>query len=168
MILTVDQQMNTAKLGLLSPSSTCHTFDASAHGYGRAEGAGPLCLKRLSDVIRDGDPVRGIIRSSAVNTNGKVTSMAIGYPSIRGQERVMRRTYERACLDPKNRAHLECHGTGTHIGDPIEIQVASQAMNDTRSKDKPLLLGATEANIERQYHLESMPEGFFPLRILFL
>lgn len=68
LIITVDQHMNTAKLGILSPTSTCHTFDASADGYGRAEGAGALYLKRLQDAIRDGDPVRGVIRSSAVNT----------------------------------------------------------------------------------------------------
>ena len=68
LILTVDQHMNTAKLGILSPTSTCHTFDASADGYGRAEGAGALYIKRLSDAIRDGDPVRAVIRSTAVNT----------------------------------------------------------------------------------------------------
>lgn len=68
LILTVDQHMNTAKLGILSPTSTCHTFDASADGYGRAEGPGVLYMKRLQDAIRDGDPVRGVIRSSAVNT----------------------------------------------------------------------------------------------------
>lgn len=68
LILTVDQHMNTAKLGILSPTSTCHTFDASADGYGRAEGAGALYVKRLSDAIRDGDPVRGVVRSTAVNT----------------------------------------------------------------------------------------------------
>lgn len=68
LIITVDQHMNTAKLGILSPTSTCHTFDASADGYGRAEGAGALYLKRLQDAIRDGDPVRGVIRGSAVNT----------------------------------------------------------------------------------------------------
>lgn len=60
--------MNTAKLGILSPTSTCHTFDESADGYGRAEGAGALYVKRLSDAIRDGDPIRGVIRSTAVNT----------------------------------------------------------------------------------------------------
>jgi acyl transferase domain-containing protein len=139
--------MNTAKLGLLSPTSTCHTFDASADGYGRAEGAGALYLKRLSDAIRDGDPVRGVIRSSAVNSNGKVTGMAITHPSIKGQEMVMRHAYKRAHLNPNDTAYLECHGTGTPVGDPIEVQGASQGMNDTRSKDKPLLLGAIKANI---------------------
>ena len=69
LILTVDQHMNTAKLGILSPTSTCHTFDESADGYGRAEGAGALYVKRLADAIQDGDPIRGVIRSSAVNTS---------------------------------------------------------------------------------------------------
>ena len=68
LILTVDQHMNTAKLGILSPTSTCHTFDASADGYGRAEGVGAVYLKRFSDAIRDGDPIRGVIRSSSVNS----------------------------------------------------------------------------------------------------
>lgn len=60
--------MNTAKLGVLSPTSTCHTFDASADGYGRAEGAGALYVKRLSDAIKDGNPIRAVIRGTAVNT----------------------------------------------------------------------------------------------------
>jgi acyl transferase domain-containing protein len=59
--------MNTAKLGVLSPTSACHTFDASADGYGRAEGAGALYVRRLSDAIRDGNPIRGVIRATAVN-----------------------------------------------------------------------------------------------------
>lgn len=92
--------MNTAKLGILSPTSTCHTFDVAADGYGRAEGAGALYLKRLSDAIRDGDVIRGVIRSSAVNTNGKVAGMGITHPSVEGQERVVRAAYERAKLDP--------------------------------------------------------------------
>ncbi|KAI9655990.1 MAG: Type I Iterative PKS [Bathelium mastoideum] len=147
LILTVDQHMNTAKLGILSLTSTCHTFDASADGYGRAEGAGALYLKRLSDAIRDGDPVRGVIRSSAVNTNGKVPGMGITHPSQKGQERVVRQAYARSGLDPLRTAYVECHGTGTPVGDPIETQAVGRAMNDTRSTEKPLLVGAIKANI---------------------
>lgn len=68
LILTVDQHMNTAKLGILSSTSTCHNPDASADGYGRAEGVGALYIKRLPDAIKDGDTIRGVIRSTAVNT----------------------------------------------------------------------------------------------------
>lgn len=68
MILTVDQHMNTAKLGVLSPTSTCHTFDESADGYGRADAVGAIYIKRLSDAVQAGNPVRAVIRSSAVNS----------------------------------------------------------------------------------------------------
>ncbi|KAK8115727.1 polyketide synthase [Apiospora sp. TS-2023a] len=145
LILTVDQHMNTAKLGILSPTSRCHTFDASADGYGRAEGAGALYLKRLSDAIRDGDPIRGVIRGSAVNTNGKVPGMGITHPDKHGQERVIRSVYERAGLDPSRTAYVEAHGTGTPVGDPIETQGIAKAMNDSR--DSPLVVGAIKANI---------------------
>ena len=139
--------MNTAKLSILSPTSTCHTFDAAADGYGRAEGAGALYLKRLSDAIRDKDAIRGIIRSSAVNTNGKIEGMGLTHPSVQGQERVVRAAYKRAGLDPRETAYLECHGTGTPVGDPIEVRAVSNAMNDDRSQDAPLLIGAIKANI---------------------
>ncbi|KAI0838541.1 ketoacyl-synt-domain-containing protein [Hypoxylon sp. FL0890] len=147
LILTVDQHMNTAKLGILSPTSTCHTFDAAADGYGRAEGAGALYIKRLSDAIRDGDPIRGVIRSTAVNTNGKVDGMGITHPSVEGQERVLRMAYEKAGLSQNLTAYAELHGTGTPVGDPIEVRAVSNAMNDTRSKSKPLLIGALKPNI---------------------
>ncbi|KAI5460574.1 lovastatin nonaketide synthase [Mariannaea sp. PMI_226] len=147
LILTVDQHMNTAKLGVLSPTSFCHTFDESADGYGRGEGAGSLYLKRLDDAIRDGDIVRGVIRSSAVNTNGKVPGYGITYPNVNGQERVIRTAYKKASLDPNDTAYFECHGTGTRVGDPIEVRAVSNAMNDTRSTEKPLTLGAIKPNI---------------------
>ncbi|PYH99567.1 ketoacyl-synt-domain-containing protein [Aspergillus ellipticus CBS 707.79] len=147
LILTVDQHMNTAKLGILSETSTCHTFDASADGYGRAEGAGALYLKRVSDAIKDGDVIRGIIRSSAVNSNGKVDGMGITYPSVDGQERAIRTAYMKANLDPNQTAYFECHGTGTPVGDPIEVRAVSNAMNETRSRDNPILLGAIKPNI---------------------
>ncbi|KAF5962585.1 putative polyketide synthase [Fusarium bulbicola] len=147
LVLTVDQHMNTAKLGVLSPTSTCHTFDASADGYGRAEGAGALYLKRLADAIRDGDPVRGIIRTSAVNSNGKVAGMGITFPSASGQENAIRTAYARSGLDPSLTPYVECHGTGTPVGDPIETRAVAKAMNDSRPIDQPLIVGAVKANI---------------------
>ncbi|KAI3326287.1 ketoacyl-synt-domain-containing protein [Xylariaceae sp. AK1471] len=147
LILTVDQHMNTAKLGVLSPTSACHTFDASADGYGRAEGAGALYVRRLSDAIRDGNPIRGVIRATAVNSNGKIEGMGITHPSGKGQERVVRMAYEKAALDPRLTPYAELHGTGTPVGDPIEVRAISRALNDTRSENEPLLLGAVKPNI---------------------
>lgn len=68
LILSIDQHINTAKLGVLSPTNTSHAFDASADGYGRAEGVGALYIKRLSDALKDGDHVRAVIRSTALNS----------------------------------------------------------------------------------------------------
>ncbi|KHO10628.1 Ribonuclease H-like protein [Metarhizium robertsii ARSEF 23] len=82
LMLSVDQHMNTAKLGFLSPDSSCHTFDASVDGYGRAEAVGATYLKRLSDAIQNGDPIRAVVRSSVVNSNGKLPNVGITHPNL--------------------------------------------------------------------------------------
>ncbi|KAK3168679.1 Type I Iterative PKS [Lepraria neglecta] len=149
LVLTVDQHMNTAKLGVLSPTSTCHTFDASADGYGRAEGVGAVYLKRLSDAVRDGDPIRGLIRSSATNSNGKVPAVGITHPNLDSQANVIKKAYERGgLLDPRLTGYFECHGTGTAVGDPLEVHAVANAMNENRqSQDGPLFVGVVKTNI---------------------
>lgn len=150
LIITVDQHMNTAKLGVLSPTSTCHTFDESADGYGRADAVGAVYLKRLSDAVRDGDPIRGVIRSSAVNANGKVAAVGITHPNREGQADVISQAYKRGGdLDPRLTGYFECHGTGTAIGDPLEVHAVSMAMNKERdpAEHDPLWIGAVKTNI---------------------
>ncbi|KKP02218.1 KR domain-containing protein [Trichoderma harzianum] len=149
LIITVDQHMNTAKLGVLSPTSTCHTFDASADGYGRADAVGAVYLKRLSDAIRDGDPIRGVIRSSATNSNGKVPAAGITHPNRDGQAHVIAAAYKRGGdLDPRLTGYFECHGTGTAVGDPLEVNAVSIAMNqDRKPGEEPLWIGAVKTNI---------------------
>ncbi|CAI7658413.1 unnamed protein product [Penicillium glandicola] len=149
LVLTVDQHMNTAKLGVLSPDSTCHTFNEHANGYGRAEGVGAVYLKRLSDAIRDGNPIRGVIRASATNNNGKVAGVGITHPSYAGQCAVIRHAYARGGpLNPTWTGYFECHGTGTAIGDPLEVRAVADSMNDLRERDAdPLLIGAVKTNI---------------------
>ena len=68
--------------------------------------------------------------------------MGITHPSVKGQERVVRMAYEKAKLDPNLTAYAELHGTGTPVGDPIEVRAISNALNDSRSREKPLILGA--------------------------
>ncbi|KAF1841194.1 polyketide synthase [Cucurbitaria berberidis CBS 394.84] len=148
LILTVDQHMNTAKLGVLSPTSTCHTLNSYANGYGRAEGVGAIYLKRLSDAVREGDPIRGVIRSSATNNNGKAPAVGITYPGFDGQRNVMKHAYQRSGLDPMLTGYFECHGTGTAIGDPLEVHAVSDIMNANRTEaDGPLHIGAVKTNI---------------------
>jgi acyl transferase domain-containing protein/NADPH:quinone reductase-like Zn-dependent oxidoreductase len=149
LVLTVDQHMNTAKLGVLSPDSICHTFNEHANGYGRAEGVGAVYLKRLSDAIRDGNPVRGVIRASAANSNGKVAGVGITHPSYAGQCAVIRHAYHRGGpFDPAWTGYFECHGTGTPVGDPLEVRAVADSMNDLRERTThPLLIGAVKTNI---------------------
>lgn len=83
-----------------------------------------------------------IVTDYFATRNGRITGVGITHPSVEGQERVVRMAYERANLDPSKTAYVEAHGTGTPVGDPIETKAISNAMNDTRSPDKPLLVGA--------------------------
>ncbi|MCJ1251645.1 hypothetical protein MMC30_008880 [Trapelia coarctata] len=147
LIITVDQQMNTANLGVLSPTSTCHTFDNSADGYGRAEGVGALYVKSLDAALKNGDPIRAVIRSTATNCNGRLPDGGITHPSLRGQVEVISAAYKLANLDPSLTSYIECHGTGTQIGDPIEVHAISTAMESGTRSRGPILIGSIKPNI---------------------
>ncbi|KAL8716996.1 MAG: hypothetical protein Q9225_005722 [Loekoesia sp. 1 TL-2023] len=142
LILTIDQHMNTAKLGVLSPTSQCHTFDESADGYARAEGVGALYIKSLGTALKDGDPIRAVIRSTAVNSNGRTPGVGISHPSVQGQFEVIRLAYEKAGFDPSQTGYVECHGTGTPAGDPKELQAITQAIAGESQELQPLLVGS--------------------------
>ncbi|KAI1141666.1 putative polyketide synthase [Hypoxylon sp. FL0543] len=137
------QQILAAKTGIISNSATCRTFDASADGYGRAEGVGALYLKRLDDAIRDGDPIRGVIRGTAINSNGKTPGVM--QPSSDGQERVMRQAYARAGLSVEGTDYVEAHGTGTPVGDPIEVDAISRVFS--RKFRRPIFIGSVKTNL---------------------
>ena len=139
--------------GVLSPTSICHTFDATADGYARGEATCALYIKKLSDAIRDGDPIRSIIRSTSVNTNGH--TIGITSPSIEAQEAVMAKAYDSAGLVPQDTDYVECHGTGTPVGDLVEVTAVakffacdgtSKAQSAERVLDYPLLIGAVKPN----------------------
>lgn len=105
--------------GVLSPTGSCKTFDARADGYARGEAINAIYIKKLSDAIRDGDPVRAVIRATATNCDGKTPGMAC--PSSDSHETMIRRAYQVAQLHNLSQtAYVECHGTGTAVGDPLE------------------------------------------------
>ncbi|KFA53738.1 hypothetical protein S40293_01625 [Stachybotrys chartarum IBT 40293] len=143
LIQSAEQHIATMKAGVLSATSQCHTFDTSADGYGRGEGIGALYVKRLSDAIRDGDPIRSVIRGSAVNANGKTTGISL--PSSDGQEAVIRKAMARGGVEPSDITYVECHGTGTKVGDAIEVDALARVFH--REFDRPLMLGAVKTNI---------------------
>ncbi|KAI0199298.1 reducing type I polyketide synthase 10 [Astrocystis sublimbata] len=143
LIQSAEQHMATMKAGVLSPTSACHTFDASADGYGRGEGIGALYLKRLSDALRDGDPVRSVIRSSAINANGHTSGITL--PSAAGQSAVIRKAMEKGGICPDDITYVECHGTGTKVGDAIELDGLADVFK--RRPEQPLYIGSIKSNI---------------------
>jgi len=135
---------------MLSPVGRCKTFDASADGYVRSEGCGILVLKRLSDAVRDGDRVCAVIPSSAVNQDGASSGLTV--PNGGAQQRLISAALARAGLAGADVDYLEAHGTGTPLGDPIEVQAAGAVYGAAREADRPLLMGSVKTNIG---HLES-------------
>ena len=135
---------------MLSPDGRCKTFDAGADGYVRSEGCGILVLKRLSDAQRDGDRVCAVIPSSAVNQDGASSGLTV--PNGGAQQRLIAMALTRAGLVGGDVDYLEAHGTGTPLGDPIEVQAAGAVYGAGRDADRPLLIGSVKTNVG---HLES-------------
>ena len=135
---------------MLSPDGQCKTFDASANGYVRGEGCGVVVLKRLSEAEADGDRIWAVIRGSAVNHGG--ASVGLTVPHTPALEQVMETALSEAGVDPSEVDYLEAHGTGTAVGDPIELDAVASVYGRGREADRPLLTGSVKTNIG---HLES-------------
>ncbi|GJN81831.1 type I iterative polyketide synthase [Purpureocillium lilacinum] len=113
--------------GVIAPDGSCKTFSADANGYARGEAISAIYIKPLSAAIRDGNPVRAVIRGTASNSDGRGTAGAIQVPNDVAQEAVIRRAYEVAGIsDFSETAFVECHGTGTMIGDPLETKAVGR------------------------------------------
>ncbi|KAJ0161949.1 Lovastatin diketide synthase LovF, partial [Colletotrichum tanaceti] len=124
LILTPKDTAVMHQNGVLSPSGTCKSFDADADGFARGEGVSAIYVKRLSDAVRDGDPIRAVIRSTCVAGNGRTPGLTTPNPAI--HERLMRRGHEIAGIaDLSKTAMVECHGTGTPVGDPLEVSAVA-------------------------------------------
>ncbi|MGW0013577.1 alpha/beta fold hydrolase [Streptomyces tendae] len=145
------------KSGMLSPDGRCKTFDAAADGYVRGEGAGAVVLKRLDRAQADGDHIHGVIRATAVNHGGRSTSLTA--PNPEAQAQVLVQAYHRAAVSPDTVSHIETHGTGTSLGDPVETEGLKRAFAQLSAEaglppaDRPhIALGAVKTNIG---HLEA-------------
>lgn len=140
------------KLNALSPDGVCKTFDDGANGYVRGEGCGVVILKRYSDAVKDGDRILGVIKGIAVNQDGK--SNGFTAPNEKAQEKVINAALTKAGVSYKDISYLEAHGTGTKLGDPIELNALCEAYKrkETGSSGLPLYIGSVKTNIG---HLES-------------
>ena len=149
LMLLPPASLEFAKLQILSPNGRCRTFDAAADGIARGEGCGLVVLKRLADARRDGDPVLAVIRGSAVNQDG--ASNGLTAPNGPAQEAVVRRALKIAGIGPERLGLVETHGTGTALGDPVEVEALARVIGAPRSATHRCWLGAVKTNIG---HLE--------------
>lgn len=133
------------RAGMLSPSGRCRAFDDGADGFVPAEGAGVLILKRLTDAVRDGDHIHGVIRGSGLNQDG--TTNGITAPSANSQQRLEQQVYEEFGVDCEQIQMIEAHGTGTRLGDPIEFQALAGAFRSQTDRQSFCALGSSKANI---------------------
>jgi epothilone polyketide synthase D len=150
LMLCPDAMVAASQARMLSPEGRCKTFDASADGYARGEGCGVVVLKRLADALADGDRVHAVVRGSAVNHDGASSGFTV--PNGAAQQAVIARALAVAGVAPREIAYVETHGTGTVLGDPIELAALASALGEGRSIEDPLLVGAVKTNIG---HLES-------------
>jgi acyl transferase domain-containing protein len=150
LMLTPDMTLSLCRAGALSADGRCKTFDASADGYARGEGCGVVVLKRLRDAVACRDAIVAVIRGSAVNHGGPSGGLTV--PSGQAQERLLRRALANAGVCPAEVSYVETHGTGTPLGDPIEVQALADVYGGGRPAGDPLPLGAVKTNIG---HLEA-------------
>lgn len=145
LIVSPESSIVLSQAGMLAPDGSCKTFDAAANGYVRSEGCAVFILKRLADALRDGDPLWGVIRGSAVNHNGKSNGMTA--PSGPAQQALLRRALQAANVEPSEVRFVETHGTGTRLGDPIEVGALRAVYAPAKLERGPLGLGAAKAVI---------------------
>lgn len=127
--------------GVLSPEASVKAFDTAADGYARGEAVNAVYIKKLDDAIRDGNPVRAVIRSTSSNCDGKTPGMS--NPSSEAHEALMRKAYEAAGIkDYGQTAMVECHGTGTPVGDPLEVNAVARIFGE-----KGVFIGSVKPNI---------------------
>ncbi len=150
LILSPQMSIALSQAGFLAPDGLCKTFDSEANGYVRSEGCALVLLKRLSDAQRDNDRILAVIRGTAVNQDGR--SNGLTAPNIHAQEQVLRNALTVSGVKPSEITYIGTHGTGTALGDPIEVKALQAVLGYDRSMDNTCFLSAVKANIG---HLES-------------
>lgn len=131
---------------ILAPDGRCRAFDAQARGTVFGSGAGVVTLKRAEDAVQDGDRIYAIIKGSAINNDG---NSKVGYlaPSVDGQARCITEALAIAGVSADAVGYVECHGTGTAVGDPIEVQALTDAFRQTTNKRTYCAIGSVKPNI---------------------
>ncbi len=148
LMLSPELTQTFTQAGMMAEDGRCKTFDAAADGYVRGEGCGVVILKRLADAQRDGDRILAVIKGTAINQDGH--SNGLTAPNGLSQQAVIRQALANANVSPAEISYIESHGTGTSLGDPIEVNSLKAVLG--QEKDRSCYLGSLKTNIG---HLES-------------
>jgi len=140
-----DMFLKTAHAGMLSPDGRCYTFDQRANGFVPGESVGAVMLKRLADAERDGDNILGVVRGWGVNQDGRTNGITA--PNAESQQRLIRDVYDRFGIDAGRIELIEAHGTGTKLGDPIEVDGLKSAFRATTDRRQYCAIGSVKTNI---------------------
>ncbi len=146
--LSPQETIGLCRTGALAADGRCKTFDAKADGFGQGEGCGIVVLKRFSDAVKEGDNILALIRGSAVNHDGRSNGLTV--PNGSAQEALLRQALTNAAVEPEQIQYIETHGTGTSLGDPIEVLALANAFRP--ESQVPLALGSVKTNLG---HLKS-------------
>ncbi|WP_342374538.1 acyltransferase domain-containing protein [Myxococcus stipitatus] len=149
LILLPEGMVTTCKSRMLAVDGRCKSFDAAADGYGRGEGCGMVVLKPLSRAMEEGDNILAVIRGTAVNQGGHSSDLTV--PNGLAQQAVIRGALADAGLEPSQVDFIEAHGTGTSLGDPIEMRALGAVFEPKKARGEVLRVGSVKTNIG---HLE--------------
>lgn len=141
--LTPESYISMCETGMLSPEGKCKTFDNSADGFVPGEGVAALVLKRLSDAQRDHDHIYGCIIASGMNQDGKTNGITA--PNMGSQKNLETTLYADRKIDPESITYAEFHGTGTKLGDPIELQALASAFREKTDKKNFCAIGSVKS-----------------------
>ncbi|KAK1541152.1 PKSN polyketide synthase for alternapyrone biosynthesis protein [Colletotrichum paranaense] len=146
MILHPNFISQLSAMHMLSPDGISHSFDARANGYARGEAITTIVVKRLKDALADGDTIRAVVRGTGVNQDGHTPGITM--PSSDAQAALIRSTYAAAGLSYDDTGYFEAHGTGTPLGDPLELSAVGAVFGPSRRGTRtPLHVGSVKTNI---------------------
>ncbi|QMU78255.1 SDR family NAD(P)-dependent oxidoreductase [Streptacidiphilus sp. PB12-B1b] len=143
--LGLDSYLSMCSAGMLSPDGRCKAFDNGANGFVPGEGVGALVLKRVEDAVRDRDHIHGVILGSGINQDGRTNGITA--PSMVSQMELERDVYERYDIDPAGIGYVEMHGTGTKLGDPIELEALATVYRGRTDKAGYCAIGSVKSNL---------------------
>jgi phthiocerol/phenolphthiocerol synthesis type-I polyketide synthase E len=132
--------------GIMSPDGHCRVFDARARGTVFGSGVGVVVLKRLEDALADGDTIHAVIKGSAINNDGSAKA-SFTAPGVQGQIRVIREAQQASGVEPDTISYVECHGTGTLLGDAVEVRALSKAFGAATQRQGFCALGSVKSNV---------------------